>query len=106
VPTPLEVWIDESRRLSWECESLLLIDVRSIELPQQELGMLELILQKPNKFIDRSQAFLALDGYERDPSNRSIDLLASKIRKKLSTIESAYTLQSLRGYGYRVSKLP
>lgn len=103
--TPLELQIDESLKLSGERECLVHNDGRTIRLTPQELGMLELILKEPNKYIDRNKAFLALYGYEMEPSNRSIDLLASKIRKKLSDVDSAYTLRSLRGYGYVLSKL-
>lgn len=104
--TPLELGLDENIKLSWEREGLVHSSGRSVKLSQFEMGMVELILKEPNKYIDRNKAFFALYGYQMDPTNRSVDLLVSRIRKKMQFLGSTCTIKSLRGHGYVLSRLP
>jgi DNA-binding response OmpR family regulator len=65
-----------------------------------EIGLLELFVSNPERYIDRADAFQVLYGYEMQPTNRSIDVLASKLRKKLATLDPSYIVRTLRGRGY------
>lgn len=102
--TPLVLDIDENISLSWEDERLTHSDGRKIKLTQKEMGLLELFLKEHNRFIDRQKAFQTLYGYEMDPLNRSIDVLASKLRKKLREMDDAFRIKTLRGHGYVLYK--
>jgi DNA-binding response OmpR family regulator len=72
----------------------------SIKLTDKEIGLLELFVSSKDRYIDRADAFQVLYGYEMQPSNRSIDVLASKLRKKLVTLDPSYIVRTLRGRGY------
>jgi DNA-binding response OmpR family regulator len=72
----------------------------SIKLTDKEIGLLELFVTNTERYIDRADAFQVLYGYEMQPSNRSIDVLTSKLRKKLGTLDPSYILRTLRGRGY------
>jgi DNA-binding response OmpR family regulator len=103
---PLELRLDENIKLSWTKEGLVHNDGRSVKLSQFEMGLVELILKEPNRYIERDKAFFALYGYQMEPTNRSVDLLVSRIRKKMESLGSTCTIKSLRGHGYVLSSLP
>jgi len=71
-----------------------------VKLTDKEIGLLELLVSSADRYIDRGDAFQVLYGYEMQPSNRSIDVLASKLRKKLATLDPTYIVRTLRGRGY------
>ncbi|ALO47038.1 response regulator transcription factor [Pseudohongiella spirulinae] len=96
--------LDENISISWENESLQHSDGRISHLTQKELGLLELFLREQNRYIDRRKAFMSLYGYEMDPLNRSIDVLVSRIRKKLRELDDDYRIKTLRGHGYVLYK--
>lgn len=98
----LALAIDRNIVLNWENECLMHKDGRSVRLTQKETALLEIFLKESNRYIDKSKAFYQIYGYEIDPLNRSIDLLVSRLRKKLRSLDDAYHIKNLRGYGYAI----
>jgi two-component system OmpR family response regulator len=96
----LELPIDEDIVLKWDNACLAHKDGRTVALTQKEIALLEIFLKEGNRYIDKSKAFYQMYGYEMDPMNRSIDLLASRLRKKLKYLDNKYCIKNLRGYGY------
>jgi DNA-binding response OmpR family regulator len=92
--------IDSDIKLNWESECLVHADGRQVPLTQKEIALLELFLKEESRSIDRNRAFLAMYGYEMEPMNRSIDLLVSRLRKKLQSLDELYQIKTLRGHGY------
>lgn len=99
-----EVVIDDNLKLSCSREMLINADGRVAKLTLHELGLMEIFLSHRSKFIDRGEAFSALYGYEMDPTNRRIDLLVSRLRRKISSVTTEYTIKSVRGHGYKFIK--
>jgi two-component system, OmpR family, phosphate regulon response regulator OmpR len=100
VAKPLRVNIDENIALYWDEECLKNNQGDTVTLTQKEMAILELFLNEKNRSIDRQSAFYVLYGYEMDPSNRSIDVLVSRIRKKLQVLDKRYQIKNVRGQGY------
>jgi DNA-binding response OmpR family regulator len=92
--------LDEHIALQWTDQMLRHSNGSSIKLTDKEIGLLELFFSNAERYIDRADAFQVLYGYEMQPSNRSIDVLASKLRKKLATLDPSYIVRTLRGRGY------
>jgi HPt (histidine-containing phosphotransfer) domain-containing protein len=63
---------------------------------------MQLFLQSPDQTLSREDAFFKIYNYEMDPENRSVDILASKLRKKIAKVDSSLQIQALRGRGYRL----
>ena len=101
----LEIPIDENLRLSFIQEALISSDGTIVNLTPHETGLVEILLSQPDMYIDRAAAFFVLYGYEMDPTNRRIDLLVSRLRKKLSMIEGGYAIKSIRGRGYKFGNM-
>ena len=98
----LELSIDKNIVLDWEKECLIHKDGRTVRLTQKEIALLEIFLKESNRYIDKFKAFNQIYGYEMDPMNRSIDLLVSRLRKKLQFLDEAYHIKNLRGHGYAI----
>jgi DNA-binding response OmpR family regulator len=96
----LKLQLDERIALNWTDQMLRHSNGSSIKLTDMEIGLLELFVSSKDRYIDRADAFQVLYGYEMQPSNRSIDVLASKLRKKLVTLDPSYIVRTLRGRGY------
>lgn len=96
----LKLQLDENIALQWTDQMLRHSNGSSIKLTDKEIGLLELFFSNTEHYIDRADAFQVLYGYEMQPSNRSIDVLASKLRKKLATLDPSYIVRTLRGRGY------
>ena len=101
---PLFLRLDADISLSWEKGCLVHTNGKEVALTQKEIGLLELFLKEHNRFIDRRKTFHALYGYEMDPMNRSIDVLVSKLRKKLKSLDDDYQITTLRGHGYKIGR--
>jgi DNA-binding response OmpR family regulator len=100
VTSPLNLRVDENISVSWENNRLTHSDGRQIQLTQKEMNLLELFLKEDNRFLDRHKAFQSLYGFEMDPLNRSIDVLVSKLRSRLRSLDDNYRIRTLRGQGY------
>lgn len=92
--------IDENIALFWDEECLKHVNGNFVPLTQKEMGLLELFLHERHRSIDRQSAFYVLYGYEMDPANRSIDVLVSRIRKKIQSLDNRYQIKNVRGQGY------
>lgn len=96
----LKLQLDNDIALHWSDQVLRHSNGNTVKLTDKEIGLLELFLNSPDRYIEREDSFQILYGYEMQPSNRSIDVLASKLRKKLATLDPSYIVRTLRGRGY------
>jgi DNA-binding response OmpR family regulator len=95
--------LDDRVELDWRGQCLRGPDGRDLRLTDKEMALLELLLGSADRQVDRAAAFHALYGFEPPPQNRSIDVIASRLRRKLAAIESRHTIRATRGQGYRLS---
>lgn len=86
----------EARRLSR--------DGTAVELTGHEFNLLVMLAEKPNRVYTREEISLKVSAREWYPNDRSVDVLVSKLRKKLEADDdSAAIIKSLRGVGYQFS---
>lgn len=74
-------------------------DGRSAALPSAECRLLSVFLRHPNRVLSRDALMGATRGGPVSPDDRSIDLLVSRLRRRLPGGEAA--IRTLRGAGYR-----
>jgi two-component system phosphate regulon response regulator OmpR len=66
-----------------------------------EFEVLALFARSPGKVLDRDRILDRTKGLEWEPSNRSIDVLVSRLREKLGDDPRRPTfLKTVRGSGY------
>jgi DNA-binding response OmpR family regulator len=72
-----------------------------VELTALEFEVLALFARSPGKVLDRDRLLDRTKGLEWEPSNRSIDVLVSRLREKLGDDPKRPTfLKTVRGTGY------
>ena len=86
-----EIRIDASRREVWRGSRL-------IDLTAMEFDILDLLVRSPGRIVARHEITETLFERKATPSDRSLDVHISRLRKKL---ESGHTLiRTIRGVGY------
>ncbi|GED51516.1 DNA-binding response regulator [Brevibacillus borstelensis] len=83
--------IDEGSRMAR-------IDGQKIELTTKEFDLLLLLSAHPGQALSREQILLRIWGEEYDGSDRVVDDLMRRLRKKLPKLR----VESIYGYGYRL----
>lgn len=80
---------------------------QSVELTSREFSLLECLMRSPNKVLTRGQLLEHVWGYDFDPCTNVVDVCIKRIRRKLTSLESAGkmvgAIESVRGTGYRLS---
>ncbi len=72
-----------------------------IELTGGEYDILEVFIRHPNQVLSRDQLVDQLNGYERSPFDRSIDVRVTRLRKRIeSDIKQVQYIRTIRGIGY------
>ena len=75
----------------------------SVDLTGHEFNLLVMLAERPNRVFTREEISLKISSREWYPSDRSVDVLVSKLRKKLETGGDTDVIKSLRGVGYQFS---
>jgi DNA-binding response OmpR family regulator len=95
--------LEEGISLDWQARRVHSDDGLCTQLTEKEMALLELFVSSPDRRIDRADAFQAIYGFALPPDNRSIDVLVSKLRRKLAVLDSRCTISATRGQGYLLS---
>lgn len=85
---------------SWAERQLVGRDGTAVKLTEKEIALFELFMAAGDTYLGRERAFSAIYGVEMEPFNRSIDILVSRLRKKLMVIDKASDIMTVRGRGY------
>ncbi|TPW28896.1 response regulator [Martelella alba] len=78
-------------------------DGADIELTGGEFELLSVFLDRPGRLLSRDQLLDLTQGRERDPLDRSIDVLMSKLRRKLGESDSGPIFKTVRNGGYQLT---
>jgi len=75
-----------------------------VPLSGAEYRLLEVLLAHPNRILSRDQLLDLTQGRDADPFDRSIDVLISRLRKRLGDDpKSPAIIKTVRGEGYILS---
>lgn len=77
-------------------------DKKPISLTHSEYELLSILLKHPNRVLSRDLLMENLQGYDRSPFDRSIDVCISRLRRKMGEdINPPGIIETIRGVGYR-----
>jgi OmpR family response regulator RpaB len=76
----------------------------TIELTSTEYELLVLLASEPHKVFDRDQILNKLRGHEAELHTRAVDILVSRLRKKLEPLDCIKTLRNA-GYTFAGARL-
>jgi DNA-binding response OmpR family regulator len=95
-PEPIEV-----AQLSWDPETR---EVRSggraIALPRRELALLELLVRRAGRVVQRAHLESELYGLDVEVSTNALEALVSRLRRRLEEEDTGVELRTVRGVGY------
>lgn len=95
--------LSDSLSLDWESSLMTGIHDQTVHLTDKEAAMLEVLIHHQHTAVNRYDAFQSIYGFAMTPDNRSIDILVSRLRRKLASVHDRATIRTIRGQGYRLS---
>lgn len=78
-------------------------DGRLVDLTGGEFELLLVLLQRPGRILSREALLDLTQGRSADPFDRSIDILVSRLRRKLGDDSAFNILKMIRNKGYQLS---
>lgn len=75
---------------------------RPLHLPRRELALLDLLLRRAGRVVQREAIEAALFGFDDAPLSNTLDAHVSRLRRRLAESEAGVVIHALRGVGYLV----
>lgn len=95
-PRPIEV-----ARLCFDPATReVLVGKRPIVVPRRELALLELLVQRAGRVVQRGHLESELYGLDVEVSANALDALVSRLRRRLDDEDAGVELRLVRGVGY------
>ena len=86
-------------------KSAIFLKSKELSLTKAELGILSYMLKREESVISRDELIYNVDSINEDSTNKSIDVIISRIRHKLGDNPKNPTyIHSIRGIGYKLTQ--
>ncbi len=85
--------------VNWLLRVISVPDGSFVRLTEKEMALFELLASEDGP-LDRERAYASIYGAAMTPFNRSIDILVSRLRKKLGELQAGIDILTVRGGGY------
>jgi len=99
---PATLQLGDELALDWETGRMSGPSGAHVQLTEKEASLLEVLAHHRQSSVSRYEAFQSIYGYDMSPDNRSIDILVSRLRKKIETVNRNIHIKTVRGQGYRL----
>jgi DNA-binding response OmpR family regulator len=86
----------------YPADRLVTVNGNLLEATTREFDLLSLLLQHPQRTFNRQELLDRVWGYDYEGSERAVDDLVKRLRKKLKAAGSSTTVKTIWGYGYRL----
>jgi len=84
----------------------VIIGEAPLELTTTEFELLWSLARSAGRVVSRDELYLQVRGISYDGEDRGMDIHVSRLRKKLSALELAPQIKSVRGEGYQLAARP
>lgn len=74
------------------------VNNQPMEFSSRELGVLEILLQRPGRVVAKEQLLEHMYGFEQDVSQNAVEVLMHRLRKKIEP--HGLMIRTIRGLGY------
>lgn len=75
----------------------------TVDLTGAEFELLKVFVERPGRLLTRDQLLDLTQGRDRDPLDRSIDVLMSRLRRKLGGVPGEPMFKTVRNGGYQLT---
>lgn len=76
---------------------------RAVELTSAEFDLLKAFLERPGRLLSREQLLDLTQGRNREPTDRAVDVLMSRLRRKLGERGAGALFKTVRNSGYQLA---
>ncbi|MBA3576536.1 MAG: response regulator transcription factor [Sphingomonas sp.] len=73
-----------------------------LALPRRELALLELLVRRSGRVVQRTHLDSELYGFDAEVSPNALETLVSRLRRRLDDAEAGVQLRTVRGVGYMI----
>jgi DNA-binding response OmpR family regulator len=73
---------------------------KPLSLPRRELALLELLVRRAGRVVQREHLESELYGFDSEVSANALETQASRLRRRLQDAEAGVALRTVRGVGY------
>jgi DNA-binding response OmpR family regulator len=73
---------------------------RSLALPRRELALLDLLVRRAGRVVQRAHLESELYGFDAEVSGNALETLVSRLRRRLEEADAGLQLRTIRGVGY------
>jgi DNA-binding response OmpR family regulator len=80
----------------------LLVDGKRAAATRRELALLEILLRRPGNVVNRNMIEDGIYGFDDEVGTNALEVLVSRLRKKLISSGADIQLHTVRGVGYMV----
>jgi DNA-binding response OmpR family regulator len=77
-----------------------------LEMPRRELLVLEALVRRMGRMVQRSSLMEAVFGLDDDVQPNALDTHISRLRRKLGDADAGVTINGVRGVGYLLRETP
>jgi two-component system OmpR family response regulator len=102
-PDPANSYTMGGFDVNLEARSITDPNGEDVELTGAEFDLLRVFLHRPGRLLSRDQLLDLTKGRNRDPLDRSIDVLISRLRRKLNEKVEETTFRTVRNGGYQLA---
>lgn len=82
------------------------IQGKSLEMPRRELLVLEALMRRMGRMVQRSSLMEAVFGLDDEVQPNALDTHISRLRRKLGDADAGVTINGVRGVGYLLRETP
>ncbi|MGF6311401.1 DNA-binding response OmpR family regulator [Bradyrhizobium sp. i1.8.4] len=82
------------------------VDGRPLEMPRRERLVLETLLHRMGRMVQRSALMEAVYGLDDDVQPNALDSHVSRLRRRLTEADAGVTINGVRGLGYVLRETP
>lgn len=83
---------------------MVLINEKELKTTVKEYNLLELLIENKNQAFSREVIIEKIWGYDYYGDSRQVDHMIKRLRKKMLLAESECKIETIWGYGYKVSE--
>lgn len=83
-------------------DRMVLVAGEELSLSAKEYDLLALLAQNPQRTFNRQELLDRIWGYDYEGSERAVDDLVKRLRRKLNDNASETNIETIWGYGYRL----
>ncbi|HEX8483400.1 MAG TPA: response regulator transcription factor [Allosphingosinicella sp.] len=73
---------------------------RSLSLPRRELALLDLLVRRAGRVVQRAHLESELYGFDSEVSGNALETQVSRLRRRLEEADAGLQLRTIRGVGY------